>query len=331
MYIYGKNEFYPNINNKKYNIIVGNNRSNIDFMINYFIDYNKKKNKIIGIDFEFKRISKTVRDVALIQLNLESDDNDAYIFILSPYKLNKREMNILKELLIEPETIKVIHGSESLDIPYLYDNFFNKNKEQIIKFSKNLYDTKYLCEFYHLVNRLKEKCSIYYILKELSVISKKQIKKLDLIEEKIGPIYLVVFDINNLNEDLIKYALYDVLYLPSLYNKFINLDKYNIYYKKIIPELSSTIFYHKRNIDNNYVKFEKIIKQYNNKKEYVELYNKYIKNKKNILLEINYFKRFIENIIKYYVYKSINKEIQYDVNKLFINSDLLNYLFYDGK
>ena len=77
----GKNEFYPNLNNKTYNILLVDNKKKIKYMINYFkkfIELQKKNTKekfYLAMDFEYNRVSKTSRDIALFQINLENDSN----------------------------------------------------------------------------------------------------------------------------------------------------------------------------------------------------------------------------------------------------------------
>ena len=261
--IKGSHEFYPKLNNKTYNILLANSPDKINKMINIFKKFIKSTyyNKFIGLDFEFKRVTNKIRKIALMQINLEYDNHKANICIFYPPSLNIKQYNILIKLLTHNDIIKVIHGSESLDIPYLFNDLFINNKKIIYKFINNLFDTKYLCEYYHIENNIINKCSIYDLLLEFNIITKKKYKMLNNIENITGPVYTVTFDINNLSKELLDYALYDVLFLPELIKKFLN--KSNIY-TNIIPEISRIIFFHKRNITNDYVNLDNIISKYNN-------------------------------------------------------------------
>ena len=95
-------------------------------MINIFDKFIKNQNlhinenHYIGIDFEFNKISKTTRDVALMQINLENDTDIGYIFLLCSPKLTI-SLNSLINLIIQFRMIKILHGCESLDILYLFD------------------------------------------------------------------------------------------------------------------------------------------------------------------------------------------------------------------
>ena len=117
-------------------------------MIEYFDSYNKlDKERFIGIDFEFNRsLDNTMREIALFQINLETNDDIAYIYMFYPPDLNDNQVKILKSLLLNSDIKKIIHGGESLDIPYLFNNLFKSNDEQIL-FCKNIFDIKISVNF----------------------------------------------------------------------------------------------------------------------------------------------------------------------------------------
>ena len=162
---------------KKYKIIICNNKDIIIKMIKYFKYFInlKSKYKYMGLDFEFNRsLDNTKREIALFQIKLEANDEEPYIFMFYPPDLNSQQIDTLIEILIEPEIIKIIHGGEALDIPYLFLELI-KDKKLHINFCKNLFDTRYLCEYYNLDNKLIEnKCKIYYLLKQMNVINEKE-------------------------------------------------------------------------------------------------------------------------------------------------------------
>ena len=102
----GKKEFYPNLNNKIYNILLVDNSKKIIFMIEFFSNFIKSQKKnvnvnhFLGCDFEFNRVRKKERDVALFQINLEVDNlNTGQIFVFYPPELNKEQNNTLIKLL----------------------------------------------------------------------------------------------------------------------------------------------------------------------------------------------------------------------------------------
>jgi ribonuclease D len=89
---------------------------------------NQKEKHYIGIDFEFKQVAKENREIALMQINLENDSNIGYIFVLYPPDLTKENYDLLIKLISTPEIIKILHGAESLDIPYIVQDLFNYDK-----------------------------------------------------------------------------------------------------------------------------------------------------------------------------------------------------------
>lgn len=338
-------EIFDEHNKKTYKIYVAKDNKKIDTMIKYFNYFIELKNKkYIGIDLEFNKVSRTDRDVALIQLNLEiENDYTGIIFVLDPKILNEDQIQILINLLTTKDIIKIIHGGESLDIPYLFNQLFDSTIESINNFSKKLYDTKYLCEYNHIINNKKGKCSIYDLYKEYKVISNKKYDYLSNIENITGPIYLVHIEIKNMSDKLLEYAVYDVLYLVSLYNK---IPKH-----ELISEISRNIFYYKRIEDNNFNKINEIVKKYNNffvviNGENIKLIDFYYFIIYTIndslilkLLEITYFKSFLETLYryiiydmisaKYTIYQNINTKIKFKNNidkKILFETESIEFL-----
>lgn len=324
-------EIYDDYNKKTYKVYVAKNSTKIKYMINYFNEFIKLKDiKAIGIDLEFNKVSKYDRDVALIQLNLEIlSKKQGFIFVLDPKMLNNIELNILINLLTVKNIIKILHGGESLDIPYLLNQLFNNDITLIRQFLENLYDTKYLCEYKHIINNEKKKCSIYDLYKELDVITDKKFIYLYNIENIIGPIYLVNIKIENLSYKVLEYVVYDVLYLVSLFEK---ITKISINFNKIIPEITRNIFFYKR-IENKYfVQINEIVNKYNNyfiliNNENIKLNDFYyfviysLNNKiYQQILNITYYKFFIEILYKYLIYIDISKKYTiYKEKKIKIN------------
>ena len=342
--LYGSTEFYSNINNKKYYIYIINNDINEEYMVkifNNFItnqDNNINEKHYIGIDFEFNKISKTNRDVALMQINLENNSNTGYIFLLCPEKL-KFSYELLIKLITQPNMIKILHGCESLDIQYVFNQLLI-TLDNINNFCSNFYDTKFLCEYKNEIKLYKlkniNKCSIYDVLLDDKIISQEQSDKLNKIDEDMGPIYLIHIDVYNLTEILIDYSLYDVLYLPELLKK--NLKELNNEHL-IISELLKIIFLYKRNIDHTFLKLELTINSINNNfifesKKHINLndiwidYYDYMTDIKyiSILKNINYFKSFFKIISKYILYYNIYNVCPiYKSSNNKINIDNFNY------
>ena len=318
-----KNEFYTN-NNKTYYILKVDTLDKQNYMGNFFNELLKKNDKLfIGIDFEFNKIRKKDRDIALMQMNIENGTDIGNIFIIYPPDLTKENKNMLLKFITNKEYIKILHGGESLDIPYLFNQLLN-DKELINNFCINFYDTKFLCDYYNLDNNINGKCSIYNLLLDQKIISKKKFNELEKIEEITGPIYLIYINIYKLDDNILKYSLYDVLYLPELLKKLL---KNNWIYKNLIPEITCLINKHKRNIINEYYELEKMINLMNTYFIYdnnnkislydiwtiydTELENTYI----NHIKSINFFKKFIKIILQFIVYYHINNNFTIFIKK----------------
>ncbi len=322
--IESSNYFSKKISNKVYKIITAKTSQDIGNMIGYFIKFIKlkSKEKYAGLDFEFNS-SPEGKKIALFQINLESDEKEAFIYIFYPPYLSSKQTDILINLLTDDKIKKILHGAESLDIPYLFKNIFT-NSNLRNKFCHNLFDTRYMCEFFHLENNLTDKkCKIYSLLLEMKVINQKQFDMLIKNEEEMGPIYLIDIDINKLNENTMLYSAFDVLYLPELLKKFPD----NFIYQNLIPEITcfnyidryETIFTKPfgeviNKINNYFMKVESFDQKLSIKLiDIFQLYFNWVNDTKKILsklMEINYFKRFIDTFIKFVVYKEIIKKYQ---------------------
>jgi hypothetical protein len=344
--LHGKEEFVSN--NKYYYVLKIDTHEKEMFMINIFNEFiinqnnNINEKHYIGIDFEFNQVSKGLRDVALMQINLENDMNKGYIFVLNPTKL--KSLEILLKLITHKRMIKILHGAESLDIPYLFNQLLI-TKDNIDNFCSNFYDTKFLCDYNNLTKHNDiQKCGIYHLLVNNNIISKKQYEKLEKIEEKTGPIYMIHIDIYKLSTGVLQYSLYDVLYLPELIKKFLKLD---IAYTKIIPQVSCIVNKYKRNIENEFNVLSNIINSFNiyyvieNNmkillKDIWEMYYYSFSDKDNYfskMKEIHYFKFFFEiiskliiycNVIRYFkVYRSNNNIIIIKNNNIYSKNIIL--------
>ena len=154
---------------------------------------------------------------------------------------------------------------------------------------------------------------------------------------------MVHIEIKNMSDKVLEYAVYDVLYLVSLYNK--------IPKNELISEISRNIFYYKRIDDKYFNKINEIVKKYNNffvivNGENIKLIDFYYfiiytlnDNLILKLLEITYFKSFLETTYrymiydlistKYIIYENINTKIKFKNNidkKILFGSELINFI-----
>lgn len=288
-----------------------NTNKKLEKYIQDFINY--KGYKLIGIDFEFNRINN-MREIALCQIifitkgfikNPKGTNND--IFLFYPPNINK---NIFEKLLISDNIIKILHGGESLDMPYLFDNIINKTNRN--KFLMNLHDTKYLCEYYNAEHNIIDgKCRIYDLLLQRKVITKSKYNELMNNDKKMGNIWEININVKNMSDELILYCVGDVLYLPDLYNSFPK----NEIYTDIIQEILCINFMlrYEKKIDQLYTYISKYnldrINNYTYNDIYITVFYWLMTN--NIIYnmyQITYFKKFIEIIIKTSLYNKLNNK-----------------------
>ena len=235
------------------------------------------------------------------------------IFLFYPPNINK---DIFKKLLIS-DCIKILHGSESLDLPYLCDNIITNSNinNDWDKFCNNLIDTRYLCEYYNSSNNITNgKCRIYDLLLQMKVISKNKYDSLMKNDKLMGNIWEINININTMSKELIKYSIYDVLYLPKLFNKF---PKNEIYHN-IIPKIGNIVFFlrYQNKLDELFIDVSKHnLKKYINNYNYNDIYISVFEwimtdNIMYNLYQINYFKKFIELIIKNSLYNYLDNSIK---------------------
>ena len=311
----GKEEINDkNANNILYYCILCNDEITLKsfkvFILFYYIESLIHKKLFLPIDYEFN-----TKKIALMQLNFElfhdSKNNLSFIYILYPPELdNKSEIFFKDKIMCNKYIYKILHGSDSLDIPYTFNDFFNNDKEKIIQFTNSLVDTKYLCEYHHLDNDIEDKCKIKELLLEHKIINQKHYDNLVKNEEKMGNISDIFIDIHNVSDELIKYSLYDVLFLKYLFIRFINIDK--DIYEKFIPELTRLIYLQRRDIINITENIDNIIFRLNiaSIEEFGDNLNNIfmtllfvIYDKKIInIFNINYFKKNILNLLKAITY-----------------------------
>jgi hypothetical protein len=215
------------------------------------IDKLSKKYKILmGIDFEFN-----TKKVALMQILFEIHKRDKIIkkyYIIYPPMLDNETSDYLKyHIMSNLNILKILHGSESLDIPYIVEDLFNHEVEPLIDFFMSMVDTRYLCEYLNVINKGDNICRIYDLLVKLNVISEDEKQKLDLNEDKMGHIYETFIDINKLSDELITYAIHDVVYLTDAYEKLkkmiIEHNPKNYY---LLLDLIRYCFMERRNVTN---------------------------------------------------------------------------------
>lgn len=290
----------------------------------------------VGIDYEFNN-----RKIALMQINYErlcspSLETSSHIFIINPGEFDTKESDILITYLMRCKLLyKILHGCDSLDLPYMYDILFDSNIQIIKDFTSTVYDTRFFCEYYKNTVDEDKKCSIYDALKFFDVIDKNKFEELNNTHDYMGPVQDINWSIYKMSSHHKKYALYDVLFLKHFLFK-IYKKAYTItpkYYKSylIIPALTRLIFMEKKEVTNIIKKSKSdidiihnyLIKYNNQNFTLIKIYNDIIQDifiddwglKLDNILLINYFRSGLIIIIKKIVYYIIIKKMTVYINK----------------
>jgi hypothetical protein len=280
-----------------------------------------------GLDFEFNQ-----RKIALCQIVLFNTRKQKIIWVFNPTMLDTVNTKYLIDYFFTSKYIKkLVHGADSLDIPYLFQEMFANNTNYIYAYVMNLIDTRFYCEYFKTaVSFQDKKCSIYDAMLFFDTIDQAKYDELQHISQTMGPVQDVNWNVANMSSFNLKYSVYDVLYLHDFYTdilkkarqetrleyksyayiahftKFIFLEKYKV---------SNILDFVKSKIDpiNNYlVKLHNKVTNKTVNLTLITIYNNIIKDftikhKKLVvnlttLFGINYFRTPLVMLYKYVIY-----------------------------
>lgn len=305
-------------------------------------------NAYLTLDFEFRE-----REVALMQLCFECDTLPyKYIWITDPNEFYDNTKNILIHSIITNKYVhKLLHGADSLDIPYLFEKFFMNEKQIIKDFMMKYIDTRFLCEYYRGSIDDGNKCAIYDALKYFDTINETQYNNLVLTHDNMGPVQNISWNIHTIDKYSTMYAYYDVVFLKKFINDIYTKakretpDKYIFY--KYMPVISRFVILERRQITQVTISLKNIIDGMNNyllikeNKTFtlINLFN-YVSNKFNIksigfyydlIMKVNYFRTQLMILFKAIVYSLIIENFKEFVfikkNTPFTGSFNKNYIY----
>jgi hypothetical protein len=241
------------IDNSLVKIIKSDKKSQNKFynLIKKISKLSKKYPIFMGIDFEFN-----TKKIALMQILFEIHKKEKIIkkyYIVFPPNFELEIYEFFKiNIMANTSILKILHGSESLDIPYLVEIFFDMDIELGVDFFLSMIDTRYLCEYLNIESSDKQNiCRIYDLLEKTQIISAQEKLLLETNEIKMGPIYEIFIDINTLTPELITYSIHDVVYLIDLFQnlktQIIKTNPKNYY---LLIDAQRYCFMEKRNVTN---------------------------------------------------------------------------------
>lgn len=303
------------------------------FYYDFDITINNIKPSHVAIDFEFNR-----GKIALMQMNFTATEK--HLWIIDPKSYNRDKINIIKQkLLLNNKIYKVLHGADSLDLPYMFADIFYTNQKEILQFMKKFIDTRYLCEYVRGSKEEIGKCSIYDAMLYFNTITKQKYDGLQKINSDMGPIHKIMWDVKKLNGANMQYAFYDVIYLldflKDIYKKILNDTPRLVRSYYYINEIIRFVILERKNVTdvlheskiivtrmNNY-----LVKSSTNNKTMLELYNQIMQqfviqtNEEYIdigfIQKVNYIKNVFDLLLKHIVYSvcSHRSNINIYINK----------------
>ncbi|AYV85444.1 MAG: hypothetical protein Satyrvirus17_4 [Satyrvirus sp.] len=329
------------------------------FILMYALESLFNKRLYVGIDFEF-----TNKKIQLSQLNFEhSTEPKGIIMIVGPNELGSTIIDDFVEMVFCNKYIKkILHGSDSLDIPYVYEHLLKLDPEKIIVFTRTLIDTRFLCEYYKLSRDepSDNKCSIYdddpkgSAIYYFGLISLEQQNKLAEVLHSLPPMHDIQWNIFKMSRSQIYYAQYDVLFLKYFYYIIINkathdekseMGKKTVIelYKHVLNELTRFVYLERREITflmkkckeevdpiNNY-----FVRKPNEILKMIDISNQVSTNINTInpkvnldnIVKVNYFKGLIAILVRRLVYGILSRKCKIYKNKTTLWTDKLDNQF----
>lgn len=297
-----------NNKNNKTSVCFVKSKSIIELFLLYCKLFAFQKNKVyIGMDFEFDK-----RELGLMQVCF-FDRAYKFVFLIHPnIDFSKSEnKELIFDFYLNPKLYFILHGSDSLDTPYIY-SLFSENSIAInyfITFLSKTYDTRFLCEFSKFKNNYPNyKCSLYIALLYAHAITETEYNSLLRIEHALHPIYKINW--LQIKAPIINYAIHDVLHLDKLLNNLVDENTElitDIYRFTILNKLIKNNAVQINNpgsadtlhFNNN--KLYLIISKIDTFKPTLRLINKLLTNDKNKLIQLletyklNNLKHFLNN------------------------------------
>ena len=158
----------------------------------------------MAVDLEFTR-----NHFALIQICFDTGRGSDRIRTVY---LSNTSFPGLIDLLISPHLVKLVHGSESNDVPWLLSQIPDYQQAELFV---NFVDTRFIAEY---INP-DLKPGLYDVLVRFGAITTAQVNELLATEKSLGRIQHVDWRLNKMRDNAIAYAVHDVLHLRTVYTE----------------------------------------------------------------------------------------------------------------
>lgn len=168
---------------------------------------------IAAIDMEFNGKTAATLQLSINSLNLH--------VLFDPERLGPVASKAFKDaVLLHPRVLKVLHGSESLDVPYLRRRFLSgdpRDSRDSHAFLDTFADTRFLCAYLQQADPTFGKCNLYDGMHQLGVLTRPEYETLLKVEKRLGPMWMKKTSIDHMSADFVTYAMNDVYHLTEFY------------------------------------------------------------------------------------------------------------------
>jgi hypothetical protein len=173
-----------------------------------------RKHLFLTIDLEFKHNWVTKRnDFALLQLCFDQGEIGTDKRSRTVYLTNTGFPG-LEILLTDSNVKKIVHGSESNDVPWLLQQIGNAFGEQEKPaLFLHFVDTCFVAQYINASQR----SGLYDALVNYGVLTEATKERLLELEKSMGKIQYVNWELEKIKPAVVEYAIHDVLYLRDLY------------------------------------------------------------------------------------------------------------------
>ena len=307
--------FNIKLNKNIYSVFVVNNQDNkvnkdkfLNELKSLDLKGDLKRNIKIGFDYEFNSQKIGLAQVLISEKNISNN-----IYLFDPKEFNEVETKIIQQKLYLNSYPKVLHGSESLDIPYIYKEVLHNDLDLIKKFTSTMTDTRFKCSL--LGHR---KCSLYEALYQTKSINQKQYEFLQNLYKVNGKVYKIYWNTHRLTLNQNMYAAFDVIFLRRL-DRILNKELKKIGYDK---NLINQYTIYTMLFRNDYISLKDIQKENLTDDKIEELTNKVIG------LKIDYLRNPTLTLIRCFIKnKKLIEDILDEFKLDLIKDDLNKVLF----
>jgi hypothetical protein len=175
----------------------------------------EKHHTYVAIDLEFTR-----GRFALIQLCFDMR-NERKVF------LSNKPFKGLRELLISRWPLKLLHGSESNDVPWLLQQLSEEERPLLFR---NMIDTRFIAEYIDPGQRP----GLYDVLRRFDILQDTDVERLLAVEKSMGRVQHVDWRLDRIKDAATEYAIHDVIHLKALYIAMRKRDQTVVQFRNLL-------------------------------------------------------------------------------------------------